>query len=158
MLLNGPVTIAPGKVSATLRGGSIGSIDQYEATCRLEVNTIRNAPYTVVADAFIVSGVYRDWESLTGPPIPFPTIGGSFYSAGDGPGLIYFNTYIYIESVEQPDVSRIKCWQLQESDWNPHHLSYEDIRTVLGDTVIISRPGEGPDVDLRFKGRRGGGG
>ena len=157
MVLNTPVTIAPGKAGATLRGGSIASIDQYDATCRLEVNTIRDAPYTVAVDEFTVSGVYRDWETLTGPPTPFPTVGGSFYSFGEGPGLIYFNTYIYLESARQPDVSRLKCWQLQESDWNPHHLSYQDIRTVLGQTVTISRPGEGPDLDLRFKDGRSGG-
>jgi len=104
-----------------------------------------------------VSGVYRDWDTLTGPPAPFHGIGGSFYSFGEGPGLIYFNTYIYFESALQSDVFRLKCWQLQESDWDPHHLSYDDIRTVLGHTMTISRPGGDSDVDLRFKGGQSGG-
>lgn len=155
--LNNPVTIPAGRVSATLRGGSIGNVYSYDATCRLEVDTIRKTPFTVAADAFTVTGVYRDTDTLTGSPFPFPSIGNSFNSFGDGPGLIYFNTYIYVQSAYQPDVSRLKCWQLKESDVDPFHLSYEDIRTVLGDTVTISRPGGAPDSDLRFKQGEGGG-
>ncbi len=136
--LNQPLTIPPDKVTAALRGGSVGSRYRYQATCLLEIRTLRSSPFVVEPDAFTVLGINRDRDPLTGPA--YPGIGSSFYSLGEGPGLAYFNTYIYLTSEQQPDVLRIKCSELKDNDLGARFLSEADIRTVLGNTVTIERP------------------
>jgi hypothetical protein len=135
LYLNVPVTVPANAVGAPLRGGNIGNRYRYQASCRLEVRTLRREPRVIEPDSFEVLGVSRDRDPLTGPA--FPTMGSGFDLFGEGPGLIYFNTYIYLRSELQPDVFRVKCSQLKESDVDPWYLSPEEIRTVLGDIMTV---------------------
>lgn len=133
--LNEPVTVPANSAGAPIRGGSIGSRYRYEADCRLEILTLSGNPQLIEPDSFEVLGVSRDRDPLTGPA--YPTFGSSFSIFGEGPSLIYFSSYIYLRSDLQPDVFRVKCTQLRQSDVDPWYLTAPEIRAVLGDVMTV---------------------
>jgi hypothetical protein len=142
LYLNEALTVTANSAGAPIRGGSIGSRYQYEANCRLEVRTLRADPYMIEPDIFEVLGVSRDRDPLTGPLYPtygsgYSIFGGAYSLFGEEPGLIYFNTYIYLKSDLQPDVLRVKCTQLRQSDVDPWYMTGPEIRAVLGDVMTV---------------------
>jgi len=136
VVLNSPVEVPSGQAGAYLTGHSNESRYQYQTTCRLEVRTLSKGSTVIEPDRFTVMGTSYHREALTGPAYPGPL--GGFNSIGDGGGLVYANTYIYLQSEKQPDVLRLKCKQLQDND-RARYLSGQQIQTALGDTMTIAR-------------------
>ncbi len=138
MSLNQPVNISAGQVGGYIRGGgSTETRQQYETTCRLETRTVQKATATIDPDQFEVLGTSHDRDGLSGSGYS-GGFGGGFYSIGDGPGLVYVNFYIYLQSVRQPDVFRLKCSQLQD-DYRLGTLSPQQIEYVLGNAMTVQR-------------------
>lgn len=136
VVLNSPVEVPAGQAGVYLRGYSEETRYQYQTTCRLEVRTLSQGSTVIEPDRFTVLGTSYDREALTGPAYPGPLDG--FNSIGDGGGLVYANTYIYLQSAQQPDVLRLKCRQLQDN-YRVSQLSSQQIQTALGDSMTIVR-------------------
>ena len=138
MSLNQPVKISAGQVGGYMRGGgSTETRQQDETTCRLETRTVQKAAATIEPDQFEVLGTSHDRDGLSGSGYS-GGFGGGFYSIGDGPGLVYVNYYIYLQSTRQPDVFRLKCSQLQD-DYRLGTLTPQQIEYVLGDAMTVER-------------------
>jgi hypothetical protein len=133
--LNQPVTIPAGSVGAYIGPGMPETRQQYPATCRLEGRTVQRNDATFQPDQFLVTGTSYQRDALTGPTYP-STLSG-FYSLGEGPGLVYFDTLVYLQSENQPDVLRLKCRQLRDG-YAYGYLSREQIREILGQEMTLS--------------------
>lgn len=134
MRLRTPVAIPAGSAGGYIRGKSTESRYEYATKCRLETRTVHDQGGTVEPDWFRVLGTSHGRESLTGP-----LYGGglrSFNSIGDGPGLVYLNFYIYLESAQQPDVLRLKCTQLQDNDVFGT-VAPRNVLRALGNTMTV---------------------
>ena len=136
LVLHQPQSVPTGEAGAYLSRGVGETRYQYQITCRLEVRTLSKGQTVIQPDRFTVLGTSYARDSLTGPAYPGPL--DSFNSVGDGGGLVYMETLIYLHSQLQPDVLRLKCRQLQDNEF-ARYLSGEQIRAALGDTMTFER-------------------
>ena len=135
--LNQDLTIPPDQAGVYIQGNRIGDRYQYDATCRLETNSVTSMPRTVKADEFVVYKVGRETQIFSG------IVPGTRYASlvlMEGPHLLLYSTYIYLRSEQQPDVLRLVCGHLQDSALNPRHLTVEEIRTTLGEVMTMRLP------------------
>ena len=62
---------------------------------------------------------------------------------GEGPNLFWYITFIYLGSEKQPDIFRLRCRHLQQSDNWPRYLTVGQIQTIVGDVMTLeASPGE----------------
>lgn len=126
--LHRDLIVPPGQAGVNIQGTAIGDRYRYDAVCRLEVLTVDDSPRPVRADRFTVERVGREWEIFSS------RASGLRYVAlfeRDGPHLLLFTTFMYLRSERQPDVFRLACGHLQNSDQNPRHLTVAEIRATL---------------------------
>ncbi|MEZ5577696.1 MAG: hypothetical protein R3F44_19470 [Candidatus Competibacteraceae bacterium] len=132
--LHRDLVVPPGQAGVNIQGTAIGDRYRYDAVCRLEVLTVDDAPRPVRADRFTVERVGREWEIFSS------RVSGLRYVAlfeRDGPHLLLFTTFLYLRSERQPDVFRLACGHLQNSDQNPRHLTVAEIRATLAPVMTL---------------------
>ncbi len=132
--LNERVMIPSGSVGNYVGPGIPETQQSYAATCRLESRVVAKAEAVFEPDSFSVEGTSYSRESLTGPV--YGSVLGGFNSLGEGPGLTYFDTLIYLHSNQQPDVLRLKCRQLRDS-YTYGYLNRQQIQQILGSAMTI---------------------
>ena len=126
--------VPPGQAGVNMQGTTIGDRYRYDAVCRLELLTVDDSPRPVRADHFTVERVGREWEIFSS------RASGLRYVAlfeRDGPHLLLFTTFLYLRSERQPDVFRLACGHLQNSDQNPRHLTVAEIRATLAPVMTL---------------------
>ena len=132
--LHRDLIVPPGQAGVNIQGTAIGDRYRYDAVCRLEVLTVDDSPRPVRTDHFTVERVGREWEIFSS------RASGLRYVAlfeRDGPHLLLFTTFLYLRSERQPDVFRLVCGHLQNSDQNPHHLTVAEIRATLAPVMTL---------------------
>jgi len=132
--LHRDLIVPPGQAGVNIQGTAIGDRYRYDAVCRLEVLTVDDAPRPVRTDHFTVEQVGRAWEIFSS------RVSGLRYVAlfeRDGPHLLLFTTFLYLRSERQPDVFRLACGHLQNSDQNPRHLTVAEIRATLAPVMTL---------------------
>jgi len=132
--LHRDLIVPPGQAGVNIQGTAIGDRYRYDAVCRLEVLTVDDAPRPVRTDHFTVERVGREWEIFSN------RASGLRYVAlfeRDGPHLLLFTTFLYLRSERQPDVFRLACGHLQNSDQNPRHLTVAEIRATLAPVMTL---------------------
>ena len=134
--LNQPLTIPGNSISAPVRGGRIETRFNYEAHCRIEVRTLGRKPQVIEPDRFEVVRTSWDWEYYGGID---PRNMYAALITSEGPSLQWYTTYVYLHSGRQPDVYRLRCRHIQESDINPRYLTMAQIQTVLGDVMTVGQ-------------------
>lgn len=134
--LNAPVTVPRNSVAVPIRGGHIGSRYRYDGTCRLELKTLGKEPRVVEPDEFTVERTTWATEYFGGLD-PRNMYAASMIT--DGPSLLTYKTYIYLQSARQPDVFRLQCQHLQQSDGRPRYLTMAEIQVLLGDVMTVGR-------------------
>lgn len=132
--LHQDLVIPPDQAGVEIRGTSIGDRYRYNAVCRLEVWTISDAPRTVRADRFHVERIGREWQIFSSRVSDLRPV--ALFDS-DGPHLLWYATFLYLHSEQQPDVYRLVCGHLQNSDQNPRHLTVSEIRTVLAPVMSL---------------------
>lgn len=132
--LNEPVPIPRNAVAAAIRGGYIADRYTHEAHCRLEVRTLSAEPRLIEPDAFEVVRTSWEWEYFGGldPRVMYAAI-----ITPEGPSLFWYTTYVFLKSDLQPDIYRLRCRHLQESDINPRYLTVAQIQQVMGTVMTI---------------------
>ena len=133
--LNEPVTVGRNSVSAGLRGGYIGTQQEYEGHCRLELWTISREQRVIEPDDFTVERSNWEWEYFGGFD-PLNTYAGILTRGG--PNLFWYTTYVYLRSERQPDVYRLRCRHLQQSDRDPRYMTVAQMQTVLGNVMTLN--------------------
>jgi hypothetical protein len=132
--LNQPLTIRRNTVAASVRGGSIGTQQDFEGHCRLEVWSISRDDRYIEPDDFTVERM--NWESeYFGGFHPLNSYAGIINSKG--PNLFWYTTYVYLRSERQPDVYRLRCRHLQASDVDPRYLTVAQMQSVLGSVMTL---------------------
>lgn len=132
--LHRDLVVPPGQAGVNIQGTAIGNRYRYDAVCRLEVLTVNDSPRPVRTDHFTVERVGREWEIFSS------RVSGLRYVAlfeRDGPHLLLFTTFMYLRSERQPDVFRLACGHLQNSDQNPRHLTVAEIRATLAPVMTL---------------------
>lgn len=132
--LHQDLIVPPGQAGVNIQGTAIGDRYRYDAVCRLEVLTVDDSPRPVRTDHFTVERVGREWEIFSS------RASGLRYVAlfeRDGPHLLLFTTFMYLRSERQPDVFRLACGHLQNSDQNPRHLTVAEIRATLAPVMTL---------------------
>jgi len=132
--LHRDLIVPPGQAGVNIQGTAIGDRYRYDAVCRLEVLTVDDSPRPVRTDHFTVERVGREWEIFSN------RASGLRYVAlfeRDGPHLLLFTTFLYLRSERQPDVFRLACGHLQNSDQNPRHLTVAEIRATLAPIMTL---------------------
>ncbi len=132
--LHRDLIVPPGQAGVNIQGTTIGDRYRYDAVCRLELLTVDDAPRPVRTDHFTVERVGREWEIFSS------RASGLRYVAlfeRDGPHLLLFTTFLYLRSERQPDVFRLACGHLQNSDQNPRHLTVAEIRATLAPIMTL---------------------
>lgn len=130
--LNEPVVVPRNSVAAPIRGGHIGDRYTFEGQCRLEILTLTSEPLVIEPDTFEVERTNWEWEYFGGlhPKAMYAAI-----ITPEGPSLFWYTTYFFLKSDLQPDVYRLRCRHLQESDINPRYLTLNQMQQVLGDIM-----------------------
>lgn len=132
--LHRDLIVPPGQAGVNIQGTAIGDRYRYDAVCRLEVLTVDDSPRPVRTDHFTVERVGREWEIFSS------RVSGLRYAAlfeREGPHLLLFTTFLYLRSEQQPDVFRLACGHLQNSDQNPRHLTVAEIRATLAPVMTL---------------------
>ena len=132
--LNEPITIRRNAVAAPLRGGAIGTPQEFEGHCRLELWTISSKERLVEPDTFTVQRT--NWRrEYFGGFHPLNTYAGILTS--EGPNLFWYETYVYLNSDRQPDVFRLRCRHLQQGERDPRYLTVAQMQTILGGVMTL---------------------
>jgi hypothetical protein len=132
--LNQSLTIPRNAVAAPIRGGHIGTRYAYDGYCRLELRTLANEPRVVEADEFKVLRTTweREYFGSLDPRNMYATL-----TISEGSFRWWYTTYIYLQSDRQPDIFRLQCRHLQQSDQFPRYLRVDQIQTLLGEVMTI---------------------
>ena len=116
-------------------GTPIGNRYRYEAACRLELRSLAPAARTVVADHMTITRVQREAQMFSSRPSALRPV--RLFDS-DGPHLLQFTTYLYLDTPRQPDIFRLVCAHLQDSASQPRHLTRAEISTVLAPVMRLN--------------------
>ena len=141
--LNQPLRVRRNAVGVGVRGGRIGTLHEFEGHCRLELWSISPEERFIEPDEFTVVRTNWEWEYYGGFH-PLNSYAGVITS--EGPSLKWYTTYIYLESPRQPDIYRLRCRHLQESDVHPTYLTIAQMQAVMGEVMTVDA--NSVDTDL----------
>lgn len=133
--LNQPVTVPRNQVAASVRGGFIGTQQDFEGSCRLELWTLSSEPRVIEPDEFVVERTNWRREYFGGfhPMNSYASV-----RIGEGPNLFWYITFINLSSEKQPDIFRLRCRHLQQSENFPNYLTVQQIQTIVGDVMTLN--------------------
>lgn len=132
LLLETPLTVFAGRSGVWLGPGPIVlNPRREELVCRLELRHYRQQDLVIQPDRFTVKGVARDREPYAAAQSRQVSVAFTMRpSIGSDGGWILANTYIYLHSDRQPEVSRIKCQQARD-DFGLGILTPEQLQPIL---------------------------
>ncbi len=136
ILLNQPVSVPRNAVAAPIRGGSIASRFRYEGHCRLELRTLSSEARIIEPDEFRL--LRTNWRTDYYGALPARSVRASLFDL-HGSSRYSYTTYMYLQSQAQPDVYRLRCQHLQLLDDHPRFLTVDQIQTIVGEIMTITR-------------------
>jgi len=143
LTLNRDLSIPPDRPGVYLQLGkqsdTLGPINQYTPYCRFELRSLSDTPRTVRPEKFMITRVHQE-TPLAGVPSGFRLARVSSEATGE-PAYYIFATLLDLHSDTQPDVYRLDCRHYQYPFVTARHLSVDEIRQALGDTLTLSLPG-----------------
>ena len=130
-----PLVIPADQVGVFVPGTPIGNRYRYEAACRLELRSLAPAARTVSADHMTITRVQREAQIFSSRSSALRPV--RLFDS-DGPHLLQFTTYPYLDTPRQPDIFRLVCAHLQDSASQPRHLTRAEISTVLAPVMRLN--------------------
>lgn len=135
--LNRPLVIRADYASVFIQYGAVrptNTAAEYQPHCILELRTVAPVERTVQPDTFTVTGIRRDrfMAGLAGLQLAALTLAG-----GDGDNNpVMSTTTLTLHSEHQPEVTRLRCQQLDEPYW-ARHVSLAQMQEALGDIMTL---------------------
>ena len=144
--LNQPLTIPADAATVRLQYGAIvprNSVQEHDAYCVVELNTVSPNPQTLKPGQFKVWRVTRSVETLAAIPSFFVKAG---YALDDsGPSFLYYKTEFHLRDPAQPNLRSMTCAWDQMAPSNRslmRHLTLNEMRRALGNWITLIPPGE----------------
>lgn len=144
--LDRPLTIPPDAATVRLQYGEIvprNSVQEHDAYCVVELNTVSPNPQILKPGRFKVWRVTRSVETVAAAPSPFIKVG--YVQDDSGPSLLYYKTEFHLRDPAQPNLRSMTCAWDQMAPINRtfmRHLTLNEIRSALGNWITLTPPGE----------------
>lgn len=148
LVLRQTLTVPPDAATVRLQYGRVvasNAVQEHDAHCIFELDTVRETPQTVRPQSMRVLDVRRSVSTFSGMPVwPFGSIGFRRVGWQDdgGPSHVYFKTEFRLQSEVQPEVRSLTC---QSNQMAPgisimRHLTLAQMRQALGDYFSLEWP------------------
>ncbi|MHB1083289.1 MAG: hypothetical protein ACYCZA_00395 [Thiobacillus sp.] len=144
--LNQPLTIPRDAATVRLQYGEIvprNGVQEHDAYCVVELNTVRAEPQTLQPGRFEVWRVTRSVETLAASKSPF--IKAAFVYDDMGSSRLYYKTEFHLRDAAQPNIRSMTCAWDQMAPGNRalmRHLTLGEIRDALGGWITLIPPRE----------------
>ncbi|MDP1862441.1 MAG: hypothetical protein Q8K52_00865 [Thiobacillus sp.] len=144
--LDQPLTIPPDAATVRLQYGEIvprNSVQEHDAYCVVELNTVSSDPQILKPGQFNVWRVTRSVETLAATPSPF--IKAGYVQDDSGPSFLYYKTEFHLRDPAQPNLRSMTCAWDQMAPGNRtfmRHLTLNEIRSALGNWITLIPPRE----------------
>ncbi len=144
--LNQPLTIPAGAATVRLQYGGIvprNGVQEHDAYCVFELNTVRAEPQTLQPGRFDVWRVTRRVETIAASAAPFIKV--ALVGDDTTSSFLYYKTEFNLRDAAQPNIRSMTCaWdQMAPGNWAlMRHLTLDEIRGALGDWISLIPPGE----------------
>lgn len=144
--LNQPLTIPRDAATVRLQYGGIvprNGVQEHDAYCVVELNTVRAEPQTLQPGRFEVWRVTRSVETLAVSAPPF--IKAAFVYDDMSPSRLYCKTEFHLRDTAQPNIRSMTCAWGQMAPGNRalmRHLTLGEIRDALGGWITLIPPKE----------------
>lgn len=144
--LNQPLTIPAGAATLRLQYGGIvprNGVQEHDAYCVFELNTVRDEPQTLQPERFEVWRVTRRVETIAASATPF--IKAALVNDDTTPSFLYYKTEFHLRDAAQPNIRNMTCAWDQMAPGNRalmRHLTLGDIQGALGGWISLVPPGE----------------
>jgi hypothetical protein len=148
LTLRQALTVPPEAATVRLQYGRVvasNAVQEHDAHCIFELDTVRETPQTVRPQNMRVTDVRRSVSTFSGMPVwPYPPFlsGRVGWNGDGGPSHIYYKTEFRLRSEVQPEVRSLTC---QSNQMAPgigimRHLTLAEIRQALGDYFNLELP------------------
>ncbi len=144
--LNQPLTIPRDAATVRLQYGTIvprNGVQEYDAYCVVEVNTVRAEAQILQPGRFEVWRVTRRVDTIAAAASPF--IKASHAVDDASPSFLYYKTEFHLRDAAQPDIRNMTCAWDQMAPGNRvlmRHLTLDEIRSALGGWITLIPPRE----------------
>jgi hypothetical protein len=141
-----PVTIPPGAASLRLQYGRItafNAVQEQDAFCVFELNTVANEAQAVAPAKFDILGIHRSVETFAGMPVlPFRVMRVGLGDDDGGPSHIYYKTAFHLGPNPQ-QARALTCMsnQLMPGIAFMRHLTLREMRDALGHFFTLDLDG-----------------
>lgn len=146
--LKRPLTIPADAATVRLQYGRIvprNSVQEQDPFCVVELDTVRAEPQTLRPGRFEVQRVTRSVSSIT-VAAQSPLIKTRYVTDDDyDPSFLYFITEFHLRDPHQPNLRSMRCAWNQMAPGNRalmRHLTLHEIRSALGDWMVLIAPQE----------------
>jgi hypothetical protein len=141
--LNQPVDIHAHRARAYIQGGRVLSFPEvklYYPHCTLEIRTLKDTVQTVQPGTFTIRKVVQNLNDGVSSGQRQLAHGGIRLVSGSDGGLpiLMYATHLYLYSGEQPDVLRLTCQQMNETNSRAVHVTIREMRTTLGSLINLT--------------------
>lgn len=135
LVLNQDITIPANQARALIQYGKVVTrkqVDQYAPSCEFEVLTLKDTDQVIHPDRFRIKKLSKDIQFSSRPVMYASRI---LMAVGESK-MVAYNTVMYLESQQQPDVYRMSClyWTDEPMD---NHLTKNQISKALGDIFTL---------------------
>lgn len=144
--LDQPLTIPADAATVRLQYGEIvprNSVQEHDAYCVVELNTVSPDPQILKPGQFKVWRVTRSVETLAATPSPF--VKARYVLDDSGPSFLYYKTEFHLRDPAQPNLRSMTCAWDQMAPSNRtfmRHLTLSEIRRALGNWITLIPPRE----------------
>lgn len=144
--LNQPLTIPRDAATVRLQYGEIvprNSVQEHDAYCVVELNTVGAEPQILKPGRFEVWRVTRSVETLAAAASPF--VKTRYVFDDTGPSFLYYKTEFHLRDPAQPNLRSMTCAWDQMAPGNRafmRHLTLDEIRGALGNWITLIPPRE----------------
>ncbi len=142
--LNRALTIPADAATVRVQYGRIvprNGVQEHEAYCVIEVNTVRPEPRNLEPGRFEVRRVTRSVETVALTRSPLLKAG--LVRDDGGPSFLYYKTTFHLVDPAQPDLRSMTCGWDQMAPGNRgmmRHLTVDEIRAALGNWLTLIPP------------------
>jgi len=136
LVLNQDLTIPAHSTGVYIQGAEVvtaSARDQYHPNCRLIVKDLKTTPQVVTAETFDITHIRFD-EDYVSSSMPHYASAGRYMMLSDGPSPQNYATEIYLNSINQPNVTKLVCAHWEDPTL-ANHLTPDQIRQTLGNII-----------------------